>query len=635
MEIQDTQAVGDGTSRRTGNACVPCRSSKVRCDGKLPSCQRCLNRRTRCHYGERKGRGRGKSKQYIQTLEQRLKNVEVALQVSPTVNEDLSQVSADPRHSHETSNSHGTTMADRTRSLPSRWPEEITRNIFQAQKNKSNLERTVFVPLPPKEHILHFISSALEDMYEVQSLFSTDDVLKLVNDQYSAGSSNCHANPTRWATLNALIATGIHWKADNKAIEELFPVSWAYFKNAFAIFPEIVMNSDGIDSCQAMIAMAFLMRGTADARAFTVLLSAAAHAIHCISLNLEDLCGSSDLIDIERRRRSFWTIYVLRCNASLNFDLPAPSDEVSVELPSQGLAIDTSSSTHLLRHMSTLALIQSRISRCFCPGSSLSKSIDKMTQALAELDKDLESWRTGLPSEVQPTALAQVDNLGIIQLHFAYYASTWKIYTAIGKIFNVPLTLIEREQPNLHLSTLIPTHSARATISLLQGLSSQPLASLWQIICYPTCAVLILLTAVLHNPADSEVAMNLTWIGKFVGFLKSFQDQEGCDLKGLISFCSELYDIASFAQHNPAEQKDENENETAGLWQQYTDLCVCLQGSEDRMQLAQGLLTNMPIPCAKANKVFSGILTEPGEDGFTMLVPHILKPSSFNFFGNL
>ncbi|KAG7420184.1 Oxidoreductase BOA1 [Fusarium oxysporum f. sp. rapae] len=282
---------------------------------------------TRCHYGERKGRGRGKSKQYIQTLEQRIKNVEVALQVSPTVIEGLSQTSAEPRHSDETSNSHETTTADRTQSLPSKWPEEITRNIIHAQKNKSNLGRTVFVPLPPKEHILHFISSALEDMYQVQSLFSTDDVLKLFIDQYSAGSSNCHANPTRWATLNALIATGIQWKAENKAIEELFPISWAYFKNAFAIFPEILMNGDGVDSCQAMIAMALFMRGTADARASTALLSAAAHAIHCIGLNLEDLYGSSDLIDIERRRRSFWTIYVLRCNASLNFDLPAPSDE--------------------------------------------------------------------------------------------------------------------------------------------------------------------------------------------------------------------------------------------------------------------------------------------------------------------
>ncbi|KAI7767007.1 hypothetical protein LZL87_013345 [Fusarium oxysporum] len=505
MEAQGTGTVSaDVTRKRTGNKCQVTMRRQIT---KLSKMLESQDEMSLC-------------KQYIQTLEQRIKNVEVALQVSPTVIEGLSQTSAEPRHSDETSNSHETTTADRTQSLPSKWPEEITRNIIHAQKNKSNLERTVFVPLPPKEHILHFISSALEDMYQVQSLFSTDDVLKLFIDQYSAGSSNCHANPTRWATLNALIATGIQWKAENKAIEELLPISWAYFKNAFAIFPEILMNGYGVDSCQAMIAMALFMRGTADARASTALLSAAAHAIHCIGLNLEDLYGSSDLIDIERRRRSFWTIYVLRCNASLNFDLPAPSDEVSVELPSQGLAIDTSSSTHLLRHMSTLALIQSRISRCFYPGSSLSKSIDKMIQDIAELDNDLETWRTGLPTEVQPTALAQVDNLGIIQLHFAYYASTWKIYTAIGKLYNVPLTLIEREQPNLHL--------------------------------------------------NSELAMNLTWIGKFVGFLKSFQDREGCDLKGLVGFCSKLYDIASFAQHNPAEQRDENENETAGLWRQYT-----------------------------------------------------------------
>jgi hypothetical protein len=351
--------------------------------------------------------------------------------------------------------------------------------MIHAQKNSVNLERKVFVSLPPKEHILHFISNALQDMYEAQALFSTDYVLKLVNDQYSAGPSNCDANPTRWAILNALIATGIHWKADNKAIEELFPVSWSYFKNAFAIFPEIVMNGGRVDDCEAMIAMAFFMRGTADAHAFTALLSSAAHASHCLGLHSGDLKGSSDLIDLERRKRCFWTLYVLICNASLSLNLPAPSDEVSVELPSEGLITDDSSSTHLLRYMSTLAQIQSRICRCSCPGSSLSKGSDKMIQALAELDTDLELWRTGLPTEVQPTGLIRADNLGIIQLQFAYYASTWKIYTAIGKLYNVPLTLVKRERPNLHLGALTPPQSAQATISLFQALSSQPLASLW------------------------------------------------------------------------------------------------------------------------------------------------------------
>lgn len=419
------------------------------------------------------------SKQYIKTLEERLKNVEVALKGSPTVNLDVSPGSVDPGHSDEISDSHETTAADQIQSLTSAWPEEITSTIIHAQKNNINPERKVFAPLPLTEYILHLIPHALEDMYEAQSLFSTDDVLKLFNEQYSAGPSNCHANPTRWATLNALLATGIQWKADNKAIKDLYPLSWAYFKNASSIFPEIVMHAGGIESCQALIAMALFMRGTADASAFTALLSAAAHAGHSVGLHLEDIHGSNNVIDIERRKRLFWTIYVLRCNASLNLDLPAPYEEADTELPSQRLVTEAGPSTDLLRHMSSLAQVQSRISRCLSPGSSLSKNCDKMVQDLVELDIDLESWRTELPQDVQPTALNQVDNLGIIQLHFVYYASTWKLYTAMGKLYSVPLTLIEREQPNLHLSTLLPTHSARATISLLQGLYSQPLASLW------------------------------------------------------------------------------------------------------------------------------------------------------------
>lgn len=84
------------------------------------------------------------------------------------------------------------------------------------------------------------------------------------------------------------------------------------------------------------------------------------------------------------------------------------------------------------------------------------------------------------------------------------------------------------------------------------------------------CAVLILLTAVLHNPADLEVTLNVESIGKFVIFLQTFQDREECDLNGLIEFCSKLYDIASFAQRNPTDLTNESEDETEALARQYT-----------------------------------------------------------------
>lgn len=49
------------------------------------------------------------------------------------------------------------------------------------------------------------------------------------------------------------------------------------------------------------------------------------------------------------------------------------------------------------------------------------------------------------------------------------------------------------------------------------------------------------------------------------------------------------------------------------------------------MQLAQGLLTNMPLPREKALVAFSSILNDQGKDGFGPLVPDVLKPSTFNF----
>ena len=129
--------------------------------------------------------------------------------------------------------------------------------------------------------------------------------------------------------------------------------------------------------------------------------------------------------------------------------------------------------------MSTLALIQSRICRYLSSGSSLWKNSNKLLQAVSELDSDLESWKIGLPSEFQPTALTGVANAGIVQLQFAYYAATWEIQKARRKIQDLPLTPTRQELLSLVLNSPTPTHSARAIIDLLQRLSPKPFASLW------------------------------------------------------------------------------------------------------------------------------------------------------------
>ncbi|KAL5592483.1 hypothetical protein FOBRF1_013509 [Fusarium oxysporum] len=607
---------------------------------------------SQCLCSVQKSKDSMRCKQYIHSLEQRLKEIETIQQTSPARDEGANQNLVEADESDDTQPTGGTIAADRIHVLTSRFPREITTRIIYAQHHMSYFGRATFIPLPPKAHIIPFITSAIQDINQVWPLFSLGEVWKLVNEQYAAGLSNCNGNPTRWATLNALIATGIHWKTDNKATGELFPVSWAHFKNAYSIFPELVMQGADVQACQAILVMALFMQGTADARTFINLLSAAAQASQCIGLHLRYGCSASELAEVEKRRRTFWLIYILQSNASIRFELQAPvsppdslfhltnlDDEVGVKLPNQEPATDTSNTpsagvrTGLLRHMSTLALVQSRIQRQLCFGSALWKSHDGMLQALTKLDNDLETWKLGLPAEYRPTSTPRAVEPGIMLLHFGYYASTWKIHAANNRLQELlaPTSMGSRERKSLLLISPTPADSARATIRLLPSLPPQPFAFLWQLICYPVCAVLILLTAVLDDPGGSEADSNVDCIGQFVRFLQDFQSREGCDVKNLIDRCSKLCDIAWSANHNTEDQGDREENSATELWQQYRDLHMCLRGSADLMQVAQGLLTNMPLPYAKATEVFSGIFRVPSKDGFGPLVPEVLKPRNFNF----
>ncbi|KAF6793728.1 hypothetical protein CMUS01_16071 [Colletotrichum musicola] len=80
----DTASVQDGRSRdkaaRIGQACLRCQSKKIKCDGKQPSCTPCTNRSHECQYHQvQRRRGPGRSKMYIQALEERLSKMEAVL----------------------------------------------------------------------------------------------------------------------------------------------------------------------------------------------------------------------------------------------------------------------------------------------------------------------------------------------------------------------------------------------------------------------------------------------------------------------------------------------------------------------------------------------------------------------------
>ncbi|KAH6967406.1 hypothetical protein EDB82DRAFT_518471 [Fusarium venenatum] len=553
------------THKRTANACAQCRSKKLRCDGKVPSCDRCLNLKMACRYHKRKGRGMGRSKQYIQSLERRLRDAGIPPRSSREP--DQNPVLAGTSDGEDVPHIHTVTATGVTQAFTSTWPNEITETIAHAQQHMDKFERKVFVPLLSREYIAQFISHTLEDLYHVRPLFNTNELLELVDEQYAAGRSDCHDDPTRWATLNTLIAICIQWKADNRAIKELFPLSWAYFKNAYAIFPELMIKGASIGSCRAMLIMALFIKGTADAMAFTGLLSAAAHAAQCIGPHLQDVHAPGEITNVEKYRRMFWLIHVLRCDASMKYDLPSTFGEAGVDLPYQETMIGAGTSPNLLKHMSTLSLIQSRISRHLHPASALWNNHGEMHRVLVKLDNDLAIWLSRLPSEFRPTAASRMVVPGVAEINFAYYAATWRIHTASNSLQG------SQDSPtsgsSLRLVSPTPIEGARAIISLLQRVSPQPLVVLWQFLCYPVCAALTLIAAALADPKGSEAQLNIIWVGEFVKFLQDYQNREDCDLKRLVSGCSALCDIALSARHSRGGQSNEYEESQAEISQEH------------------------------------------------------------------
>ncbi|KAJ0164629.1 putative transcriptional regulatory protein [Colletotrichum tanaceti] len=84
MDAMDTESVQSGRTRdkasRIAKACLRCQSKKIKCDGMTPSCTPCVNRNNECVYQQmQRRRGPGRSKMYIQALEERLSKMEAVL----------------------------------------------------------------------------------------------------------------------------------------------------------------------------------------------------------------------------------------------------------------------------------------------------------------------------------------------------------------------------------------------------------------------------------------------------------------------------------------------------------------------------------------------------------------------------
>ncbi|KAK5069145.1 hypothetical protein LTR51_008691 [Lithohypha guttulata] len=378
------------------------------------------------------------------------------------------------------------------------FPNQALFSVLRAQQDQRCFPQAVFSPLPPEVFARQFVENALDEIGKFWPLLDTTSMLEMMDEQYAAGLDNCHQNQARWALVNALLAMSVQWKAASSATNGLFPMSWTYFKNAFSVFPQLVIQGRDLVACQAVLIMAMFMQGTGDARATSSLIATAAHLAQIIGLHNRDSYPNMNIAEAERHRRVFWSVHVVSNNVAMKcgVSVPLDDDEIEIELPSEipsvGVGHIGSTNQNLFRYMAQLSIIQSKILTLVRRRvKMLGQNPAEFFKRIARLDHQLEDWKSGLPIVLRPMTnivLSESDlDSSTVHLHLAYYATAYKLHASIAHCDSradmrseIAKSLYStRDVLTMSWSSPTPVNGARAAIFLMQHVTSLALPQLW------------------------------------------------------------------------------------------------------------------------------------------------------------
>ncbi|KXX76815.1 Activator of stress genes 1 [Madurella mycetomatis] len=585
-------------------------------------------------------RGPGKSKQRIEALEDRLATLESMLRQESR--KDLSDTR--PRSSEALPDANGSfeppsprvVSAPNGRMVPfHQIPDSFT--VRQREECTKALDRIAFSPLTAEASELWLMEKFLGDVCAELPFLRIPWFLDRIRRLDAVNV------PDAWwqGLINAIIASAIPLKPrlDN-SFYEMAVYSWGFFRNAYAVLPELIIHGDCLGAAQAVLAMAMFMRQSADTRTTAILSSIAIRMQHSAGLHVKARPESiSSPVEDDNRSRLLWAAFILDMDMTVNTGLPpAHTDQGTMaDLPMGEDRRDI-----IFRLRAELAGIQRRI------GVQL---IAPTETDLFVLESELEAWSLRVPLELRPdwrdrpenASSDQATDISVAMLHLVYYNSLSMICWASVRHGTTQMVhssqVIDSIQERMAGHKSAARAAARASICAMSQFpfSTRSFADLWRALCYPLSATIVLLAVVCKEPAHPEAPDDLWLMAWFVEFLERMVRNEGFDLQkmrdGVSTFQKVATDAVSAALSsampvNPALWP-------LGLASGHTGktiatLLTC--SSHHPMYLAQSFMGNTPNPDTDNAKQLVGILGLPwGKNGYGPFVPDSMMPATYGF----
>lgn len=264
--------------------------------------------------------------------------------------------------------------------------------------------------------------------------------------------------PAAWwqGITNALVANATYFKASNSPFREVAAYAWTFFRNAYAVLPELILHGDSLGAVQAVMAMAMFMRQSADTRATALLFSLAVRMELSAGIDVKAALETTPApLDEENRNRLFWAAFILDMDMTVNTGIPpVHTDEVvTADRPGghclkHGALNPADALSHggwediVFRLRAELAGIQRRLATQF---------VTPDQTELFALESEIEAWSLRVPVNIRPDwpdkpqtpGSDEIADVSVAVLHMAYYNSVAMICWAAVRHWHLTSQLVE------------------------------------------------------------------------------------------------------------------------------------------------------------------------------------------------
>ncbi|KAK4176538.1 fungal-specific transcription factor domain-containing protein [Triangularia setosa] len=271
--------------------------------------------------------------------------------------------------------------------------------------------------LPPLEEILPIINTYFTQINNATPLFSQSDFMRLLHEWYTHPARRTRAV---WAAVNIVLALG-SWipttPIQDMDFAEAETAFKGYMNNAQSVLAELVTREQDLLGLQTLLGLVILYQSLANPKQGAVLIGAAVRLVHRLQMQ------SKNNIEVSyppeqglHRSRLFWIAYMLdkeislkhhtpsiQLDADIDQDLPSsnPADRVGDIYTADGLV-----RVNYLRLRVRLAHIQGRTYDMMYSTRSSKISMAERQARVIRLTYLLENWRSSIPAEMLPDAVA-------------------------------------------------------------------------------------------------------------------------------------------------------------------------------------------------------------------------------------